>query len=170
MYKLFSINFNSNIIYVSNTDYINKIMNDFLYLRENNIKEIIELMLEAYTESYSDPYEILKKNSFGRAHHRLICTVNANPGMKVADLIKKLKITKQSLSRVLQELIKDKIISQSKGEIDGRQRLLHLTEKGEKISEEIFSIQKERILTAFKECDSQEVLNFKKVLKKIINN
>jgi len=170
MYKLFSINFNSNIIYVSNTDYINKIMNDFLYLRENNIKEIIELMLEAYTESYSDPYEILKKNSFGRAHHRLICTVNANPGMKVADLIKKLKITKQSLSRVLQELIKDKIISQSKGEIDGRQRLLYLTEKGEKISEEIFSIQKERILKAFKECDSQEVLNFKKVLKKIINN
>ena len=170
MYKLFSINFNSNIIYDSNTDYINKIMNDFLYLRENNIKEIIELMLEAYTESYSDPYEILKKNSFGRAHHRLICTVNANPGMKVADLIKKLKITKQSLSRVLQELIKDKIISQSKGEIDGRQRLLHLTEKGEKISKEIFSIQKERILKAFKECDSQEVLNFKKVLKKIINN
>ena len=170
MYKLFSINFNSNIIYVSNTDYINKIMNDFLYLRENNIKEIIELMLEAYTESYSDPYEILKKNSFGRAHHRLICTVNANPGMKVADLIKKLKITKQSLSRVLQELIKDKIISQSKGEIDGRQRLLHLTEKGEKISEGIFNIQKERILKAFKECDSQEVLNFKKVLKKIINN
>lgn len=170
MYKLFSINFNSNIIYVSNTDYINKFMNDFLYLRENNIKEIIELMLEAYTESYSDPYEILKKNSFGRAHHRLICTVNANPGMKVADLIKKLKITKQSLSRVLQELIKDKIISQSKGEIDGRQRLLHLTEKGEKISEEIFNIQKERILKAFKECDSQEVLNFKKVLKKIINN
>ena len=170
MYKLFSINFNSNIIYVSNTDYINKIMNDFLYLRENNIKEIIELMLEAYTESYSDPYEILKKNSFGRAHHRLICTVNANPGMKVADLIKKLKITKQSLSRVLQELIKDKIISQSKGEIDGRQRLLHLTEKGEKISEEIFNIQKERILKAFKVCDSQEVLNFKKVLKKIINN
>ena len=145
-------------------------MNDFLYLRENNIKEIIELMLEAYTESYSDPYEILKKNSFGRAHHRLICTVNANPGMKVADLIKKLKITKQSLSRVLQELIKDKIISQSKGEIDGRQRLLHLTEKGEKISEKIFNIQKERILKAFKECDSQEVLNFKKVLKKIINN
>ena len=145
-------------------------MNDFLYLRENNIKEIIELMLEAYTESYSDPYEILKKNSFGRAHHRLICTVNANPGMKVADLIKKLKITKQSLSRVLQELIKDKIISQSKGEIDGRQRLLHLTEKGEKISEEIFNIQKERIFKAFKECDSQEVLNFKKVLKKIINN
>ena len=170
MYKLFSINFNSNIIYVSNTDYINKFMNDFLYLRENNIKEIIELMLEAYTESYSDPYEILKKNSFGRAHHRLICTMSANPGMKVADLIKKVKITKQSLSRVLQELIKDKIISQSKGEIDGRQRLLHLTEKGEKISEEIFNIQKERILKAFKECDSQEILNFKKVLKKIINN
>lgn len=117
-------------------------MHDFLYLRENNIKEIIELMLEAYTNSYSDPYDILKKNSFGKAHHRLICTVDANPGIKVADLIKKLKITKQSLSRVLQELIKKEIISQSKGDIDGRQRLLHLTEKGRKISDEIFHKQK----------------------------
>ena len=143
-------------------------MHNFLYLRENNIKEIIELMLEAYTNSYSDPYDILKKNSFGKAHHRLICTVGANPGIKVADLIKKLKITKQSLSRVLQELIKKEIISQSRGDSDGRQRLLHLTEKGKKVSDEIFHKQKQRILEAFKDSDSSEVLNFKKVLKKII--
>jgi DNA-binding MarR family transcriptional regulator len=143
-------------------------MHNLLYLRENNIKEIIELMLEAYTNSYSDPYDILKKNSFGKAHHRLICTVDANPGIKVADLIKKLKITKQSLSRVLQELIKKEIISQSKGDSDGRQRLLHLTEKGKKVSDEIFHKQKQRILEAFKDSDSSEVLNFKKVLKKII--
>jgi len=143
-------------------------MHNFLYLRENNIKEIIELMLEAYTNSYSDPYDILKKNSFGKAHHRLICTVDANPGIKVADLIKKLKITKQSLSRVLQELIKKEIISQSRGDSDGRQRLLHLTEKGKKVSDEIFHKQKQRILEAFKNSDSSEVLNFKKVLKKII--
>ena len=143
-------------------------MHNFLYLRENNIKEIIELMLEAYTNSYSDPYDILKKNSFGKAHHRLICTVDANPGIKVADLIKKLKITKQSLSRVLQELIKKEIISQSRGDSDGRQRLLHLTDKGKKVSDEIFHKQKQRILEAFKDSDSSEVLNFKKVLKKII--
>ena len=143
-------------------------MHNFLYLREINIKEIIELMLEAYTNSYSDPYDILKKNSFGKAHHRLICTVDANPGIKVADLIKKLKITKQSLSRVLQELIKKEIISQSRGDSDGRQRLLHLTEKGKKVSDEIFHKQKQRILEAFKDSDSSEVLNFKKVLKKII--
>ena len=143
-------------------------MHNFLYLRENNIKEIIELMLEAYTNSYSDPYDILKKNSFGKAHHRLICTVDANPGIKVADLIKKLKITKQSLSRVLQELIKKEIISQSRGDSDGRQRLLHLTEKGKKVSDEIFHKQKQRILEAFKDSDSSEVLSFKKVLKKII--
>ena len=145
-------------------------MQDFLYLRENNIKEIIELMLEAYTNSYSDPYDILKKNSFGKAHHRLICTVDTHPGIKVADLIKKLKITKQSLSRVLQELIKKGIVSQSKGDEDGRQRLLHLTEKGKKISDEIFHKQKKRILEAFKNSDSSEVLNFKKVLQKIIGN
>ena len=143
-------------------------MNDFLYLRENNIKEIIELMLEAYTNSYSDPYDILKKNSFGKAHHRLICAIDINPGIKVADLIKKLKITKQSLSRVLQELRKKEIVSQSKGDIDGRKRLLHLTLKGKKISDEIFNKQKKRVLEAFKRSDSQEVLNFKKVLKKII--
>ena len=114
-------------------------MHNFLYLRENNIKEIIELMLEAYTNSYSDPYDILKKNSFGKAHHRLICTVDANPGIKVADLIKKLKITKQSLSRVLQELIKKEIISQSRGDSDGRQRLLHLTEKGKRLVMKYFT-------------------------------
>ncbi len=145
-------------------------MQDFLYLRENNIKEIIELMLEAYTNSYSDPYDILKKNSFGKAHHRLICTVDTHPGIKVADLIKKLKITKQSLSRVLQELIKKGIVSQLKGDEDGRQRLLHLTEKGKKISDEIFHKQKKRILEAFKNSDSSEVLNFKKVLQKIIGS
>ena len=145
-------------------------MQDYLYLRENNIKEIIELMLEAYTNSYSDPYDILKKNSFGKAHHRLICTVDTHPGIKVAELIKKLKITKQSLSRVLQELIKKDIITQSKGDKDGRQRLLYLTDKGKKISNEIFDKQKKRILEAFKESDSNEVLNFKKVLQKIISN
>jgi DNA-binding MarR family transcriptional regulator len=145
-------------------------MQDYLYLRENNIKEIIELMLEAYTNSYSDPYDILKKNSFGKAHHRLICTVDTHPGIKVAELIKKLKITKQSLSRVLQELIKKEIITQSKGDKDGRQRLLYLTDKGKKISNEIFDKQKKRILEAFKESDSNEVLNFKKVLQKIIGN
>jgi DNA-binding MarR family transcriptional regulator len=145
-------------------------MQDYLYLRENNIKEIIELMLEAYTNSYSDPYDILKKNSFGKAHHRLICTVDTHPGIKVAELIKKLKITKQSLSRVLQELIKKDIITQSKGDKDGRQRLLYLTDKGKKISNEIFDKQKKRILEAFKESDSNEVLNFKKVLQKIIGN
>ena len=145
-------------------------MQDYLYLRENNIKEIIELMLEAYTNSYSDPYDILKKNSFGKAHHRLICTVDTHPGIKVAELIKKLKITKQSLSRVLQELIKKEIITQSKGDKDGRQRMLYLTDKGKKISNEIFDKQKKRILEAFKESDSNEVLNFKKVLQKIISN
>lgn len=143
-------------------------MNRFLYLRENNIKEIIELILEAYIVSYNDPYAILKKNAFGKAHHRLICAVDSNPGIKVADLIKKLKITKQSLSRVLQELIKKQIISQSKGDIDGRQRLLSLTTKGKKISDEIFDRQKKRVLEAFKRSNSEEVLNFKKVLKKII--
>ena len=144
-------------------------MNDFLYLRENNIKEIIELMLEAYTESYSDPYEILKKNSFGRAHHRLICTVNANPGMKVADLIKKLKITKQSLNRVLNDLIKLETIFFKKDKKDTRVKHIFMNNKGKEIFEEIFLSQKKRVYNALLNSKSEEVLNFDNVLKRIIN-
>ena len=137
-------------------------MNDFLYLRENNIKEIIELMLEAYTESYSDPYEILKKNSFGRAHHRLICTVNANPGMKVADLIKKLKITKQSLSRVLQELIKEKLFHSPKVRLMVDKDYFILQKKERKLVKKYLVFKKRGYLKRLKNVILKRCLTLKK--------
>ena len=72
-------------------------MKDLLYLREKSLKEILELIFQAYIDSYSDPNEVLKKNSFGRAHHRLLCIIEGSPNITIADILRKLKITKQSL-------------------------------------------------------------------------
>ena len=67
-------------------------MKDLLYLREKSLKEIIELIFQTYIDSYSDPHEVLKKNSFGRAHHRLLCIIEGNPNISIADILRKLKI------------------------------------------------------------------------------
>ncbi len=120
-------------------------MKDLLYLTDKSLKEVIELIFQAYIDSYSDPYEVLKKNSFGRAHHRLLCIIEGNPNISIADILRKLKITKQSLSRVLQDLIKKKIITQKKGTKDARQRELQLTEEGLSLCNIIFNKQKKRI-------------------------
>jgi len=74
-------------------------MKDLLYLREKSLKEILELIFQAYIDSYSDPSEVLKKNSFGRAHHRLLCIIEGSPNITIADILRKLKITKQSLKK-----------------------------------------------------------------------
>ena len=63
-------------------------MKDLLYLREKSLKEIIELIFQVYIDSYSDPHEVLKKNSFGRAHHRLLCIIEGNPNISIADISK----------------------------------------------------------------------------------
>jgi DNA-binding MarR family transcriptional regulator len=143
-------------------------MKDLLYLREKSLKEILELIFQAYIDSYSDPNEVLKKNFFGRAHHRLLCIIEGSPNITVADILRKLKITKQSLSRVLQDLIKKNIISQKKCTKDGRQRELVLTEKGIKLCHEIYNKQKKRIINALKNSTADEVSNFKSIMKKII--
>ncbi|MFM7673847.1 MAG: MarR family winged helix-turn-helix transcriptional regulator [Candidatus Fonsibacter sp.] len=144
-------------------------MKDLLYLTDKSLKEVIELIFQAYIDSYSDPYEVLKKNSFGRAHHRLLCIIEGNPNISIADILRKLKITKQSLSRVLQDLIKKKIISQKKGTKDARQRELQLTEEGLNLCNIIFNKQKKRIYNALKTAGPDEVTNFKNVMRKIID-
>ena len=95
--------------------------------------------------------------------------IERHEGLTVSDLLNKLKITKQSLNRVLRDLIKNKTILLKKGEIDSRQRQIFLNEKGKKLFEEIFLEQKKRIYNAFKNSDSDSVIKFKNVLKKIIN-
>ena len=144
-------------------------MKDLLYLRDEQIKDFIQLLLYAYRETFSDPKEILKKNSFGAAHQRTLYLVERNQGISVNEILFKLKITKQSLNRVLRDLKSSKIIKQIKDEKDSRRKLLFLDENGKKFYKVIFQKQKERIVNALKNSDPESVINFKKVLKKIIN-
>ena len=105
-------------------------MKDLLYLKDDQIKDFIQLLLYAYRETFSDPSEILKKNSLGAAHHRTLHLIERNEGISVNELLNKLKITKQSLNRVLKDLKKLKITKQVKDRNDSRKKLLYLDELG----------------------------------------
>tara|TARA_Y100000590_G_C15444556_1_gene910218 strand:- start:424 stop:864 length:441 start_codon:yes stop_codon:yes gene_type:complete len=144
-------------------------MRDSLYLKDEHIKEFIEQIFHAYKETYSDPKKVLKKYSFGSAHHRAIILVERNEGITISGLLSKLKITKQSLNRIIRDFIKNKIVLIKKGEIDSRQRHVFLNEKGKRLFEEMFLEQKKRIYNALKKSDSDSVMKFKNVLNKIIN-
>jgi DNA-binding MarR family transcriptional regulator len=113
--------------------------------------DIIELLFFAYRDFVGDPDEVLSKFGFGRAHHRVLHFVNRNPGMKVADLLEILNITKQSLGRVLKQLIDQTYVVQKEGAQDRRQRLLFVTPKGEALALKLASLQTERIARAFSE-------------------
>ena len=144
-------------------------MKELLYLKDDQIKDCIQLLLYAYRETFSDPKDILKKNSMGAAHHRTLHLIERNEGISVNELLIKLKITKQSLNRVLQDLKKIKIIKQLKDNNDSRRKLLYLDQTGKKFYNEIFQSQKKRIFNALKDSDSDSVIKFKQVLEKIIN-
>lgn len=112
---------------------------------------IIELFFFAYRDFTSDPDVILADYGFGRAHHRVLHFVNRHPGMKVADLLDILNITKQSLGRVLKQLVDQGYVVQKEGEQDRRQRLLYVTAKGEGLSLKLAQLQTERLERAFGE-------------------
>jgi DNA-binding MarR family transcriptional regulator len=107
--------------------------------------DLIELLFFAYRDFVSDPNEVLAKLGFGRAHHRVLHFVNRNPGMKVAELLEVLKITKQSLGRVLKQLIDEGYILQKEGANDRRQRLLYVTAAGEALALKLAGLQTARI-------------------------
>ena len=144
-------------------------MKDLLYLKDEQIKDCIQLLLYAYRETFSDPLEILKKNSLGAAHYRTLHLVERNEGINVNELLIKLKITKQSLNRVLKELKRLKLIKQVRDKNDTRRKLLYLDQNGKKFYQQVFESQKKRIFNALKHSDSDSVIKFKEVLKKIIN-
>ena len=103
--------------------------------------DLIELLFFAYRDFVSDADDVLANYGFGRAHHRVLHFVNRNPGMKVADLLDILKITKQSLGRVLKQLVDNGFIEQKEGENDRRQRLLYTTPKGEALALKLAGLQ-----------------------------
>jgi DNA-binding MarR family transcriptional regulator len=107
--------------------------------------DLIELLFFAYRDFVGDPDEVLAKLRFGRAHHRVLHFVNRNPGMKVADLLDVLKITKQSLGRVLKQLIDDGYVLQKEGANDRRQRLLYVSPAGEALAMKLAGLQTARI-------------------------
>ena len=111
--------------------------------------EMIELLFFAYRDFISDPDAILEKKEFGRAHHRVLHFVNRNPGMTVADLLDTLKITKQSLARVLKQLIDSGYIAQVEGTEDRRQRHLYPTAAGRELALDLAKPQSRRIGRAF---------------------
>jgi DNA-binding MarR family transcriptional regulator len=113
--------------------------------------DIIELLFFAYRDFVGDPDEVLLKLGFGRAHHRVLHFVNRNPGMKVADLLEILNITKQSLGRVLKQLVDEGYVLQKEGAQDRRQRLLFVTPKGEALALKLANLQTQRINRAFGE-------------------
>jgi DNA-binding MarR family transcriptional regulator len=115
------------------------------------IWDIIELLFFAYRDFVGDADEVLSKLGFGRAHHRVLHFVNRNPGMKVADLLDILNITKQSLGRVLKQLVDQGYVLQKEGAQDRRQRLLYVTPKGEALSLKLAGLQTARITRAFGE-------------------
>ena len=144
-------------------------MKELLYLKDDQLKDLIEKLFIIYRETFSDSKKILDKYSIGLAHHKVIHLLSIYRGISITELLKKLKITKQSLNRVLKDLIKLQIIIFKKDTHDTRVKHIFLNEKGEKIFSEIFNIQKKRIYNALLNSNSEEVINFDNVLKKIIN-
>jgi len=112
------------------------------------IWDLIELLFFAYRDFVSDPDHVLEKFGFGRAHHRVLHFVNRNPGMKVADLLDILRITKQSLARVLKQLVDEGYVVQKEGADDRRHRLLYVTPKGEQLAMKLAGLQTVRISRA----------------------
>ena len=144
-------------------------MKDLLYLKDEQIKEFIQLLFYAYRETFSDPKDILSKNSFGLAHLRALNLIERNPGTNLGELMFQLKITKQSLNRVLRDLIREKIIKQVKDKEDTRKKKLFLDKEGKIFFEKIYESQKKRIFNALKNSDPDSVIKFKEVLNKIVD-
>ena len=139
------------------------------FLRDEELRRGIELFYFAYRDFTRDPDEILAKYGYGRAHHRVIHFIKRNPGMPVSELLKYLRTTKQSLSRVLGQLVEEGYVVQEKGTRDRRQRLLNLTEKGQKLEAELSAPLRERVARAYKLSGAEAVAGYWKVLLNMVD-
>lgn len=131
--------------------------------------DIIELLFFAYRDFTGDPDGVLAALGFGRAHHRVLHFVNRNPGLKVAELLDILKITKQSLGRVLKQLIDEGYVEQREGATDRRQRLLFVTPKGAALAMKLAGLQTQRIARAFSELGPDAHAAARRFLTAMIN-
>jgi DNA-binding MarR family transcriptional regulator len=135
---------------------------------EEAVREGIELLFFAYRDFTAEPDAILAGYSFGRAHHRVIHFIGRHPQMTVSELLGILRITKQSLSRVLRQLIRQELILQRPGAHDRRQRLLELTPKGRELERQVSEPQRKRVANAYRKAGAPAVAGFRNVLLAII--
>jgi len=138
-------------------------------LGEHETVALIELLFFAYRDFVSDPDALLEQLGFGRAHHRVVHFVGRDPGMTVAQLLDILRITKQSLGRVLKDLIDEGYVFQKEGETDRRQRLLHLTEAGEELRQRLMAPQMSRIRRAVSEASGNGSFSMRDILYHLIS-
>jgi DNA-binding MarR family transcriptional regulator len=139
-----------------------------LFLREDEVRQGIELLFFAYRDFTAEPDAILAQYGFGRAHHRVIHFVGRHPQMTVSELLGILRITKQSLSRVLGQLVKQEFVLQRPGAHDRRQRLLELTPKGRELERQLSEPQRARVANAYRQAGAQAVQGFRRVLLGVI--
>ncbi len=140
-----------------------------LFLREEDLRKGMEMLFFAYRDFTAEPDALLAKYRFGRAHHRVIYFVGRNPQMTVSQLLGILRITKQSLSRVLSQLVDQGFITQRPGTRDRRQRLLALTAKGIELERQLSESQRARIAAAYREAGAEAVEGYRKVILGMIN-
>ena len=133
-------------------------MKELLYLKDDQLKDLIEKLFVSYRETFSDSKKILDRYSIGLAHHKVIHLLSMYEGISISELLKRLKVTKQSLNRVLKDLIKLEIVIFKKDDQDTRVKHVFLNDKGKKIFNEIFNLQKKRIYNALLSSKSEEVI------------
>ena len=141
-----------------------------VFLREEELRQAIELLYYGYRDFTAEPDAMLARYGFGRAHHRVIYFVGRHPQMSVSDLLAILRITKQSLSRVLSQLVRQGFIRQSPGDRDRRRRLLELTDKGIELERQLSENQRQRIARAYREAGASAVDGFRKVMFSIMSS
>jgi DNA-binding MarR family transcriptional regulator len=140
------------------------------FLTDEQLRLGIELMYFAYRSFTSDPDRILARRQYGRAHHRAIHFINRTPGLTVNDLLETLGVTKQSLNRVLRQLVEDGLVESRVGTADRRQRHLFLTEPGKTLETELSAAQRQRMRAAFSHAGPEAVVGFRKVLEQMVDS
>lgn len=140
-----------------------------LFLTDDQLRNGIELMFFAYRGFTADPDRLLEDYGYGRAHHRALHFVNRRPGVTVNALLDILGVTKQSLNRVLRQLVEDDLIESRIGQVDRRQRNLYLTEKGKTLERTLSESQRTRMRKAYMEAGPEAVHGFRTVLEQMID-
>ncbi len=142
---------------------------NLLFLREDEIRLAQDLMFFAYRDFTSAADVILDELGLGRAHHRVLHFIGRNPAISVGDLLAVLRITKQSLARVLTALVQQEYVVQMPGHDDRRQRLLNLTARGKELERRLFERQRERLMAAYREAGAGAVEGFRRVMRGVMD-